>query len=189
MVHGVSWGEFERRLARKGDRRRPLLAYLDGTLEIMSPSDDHEWINAQIGRLLEVYAEERSIEISVLGSWTLRSKLSAVGVEPDNCYVFGPWRGRKRPDLAIEVVWTRGGIAKLEIYRRLRVPEVWFWRRGEIQMFRLGRAGYVRAARSSFTPDIDLALLCQFIDRRSTSVAKAEYRAALRRLPGTSPKR
>jgi hypothetical protein len=28
------------------------------------------------------------------------------------------------PDIAIEVVWTSGGIDKLEVYRGLDVPEV-----------------------------------------------------------------
>ena len=53
------------------------------------------------------------------------------GVEPDECYVFGDAPDPERPDLAIEVVWTRGGIDKREIYRALGVRELWFWRRGQ----------------------------------------------------------
>lgn len=182
MLHGVSWAEFERRLARKHDRRVPLMAYLDGELELVSPSEDHEWITRQIEHLLATYALARGIELSGLGSWTLRSKLRSAGIEPDNCYVFGPrWRGRRRPDLAIEVEWTRGGIAKLEIYRRLRVPEVWIWKRGVIEIFALKRDTYVRATSSRFVPGIDLALLCKFIDRRTTTAAILGYRKALAR--------
>jgi hypothetical protein len=34
----------------------------------------------------------------------------------------------------IEVVWTSGGLGKLEIYRRLGVGEFWQWKRGRIQV-------------------------------------------------------
>lgn len=182
LLHRVSWAEYERRLAGKGEKRVPLMAYLDGELELVSPSGDHEWITRQIEHLLATYALARGIEFSGLGSWTLRSKLEHAGVEPDNCYLFGPrWRGRRRPDVAIEVEWTRGGIAKLEIYRRLRVPEVWIWKRGTIEIHSLRRGAYVRADASRFVPGIDLALLCTFIDRPTTSGAVLAYRKALGR--------
>jgi hypothetical protein len=31
------------------------------------------------------------------------------------------------------VIWTSGGIDKLEVYRRLRVREVWIWKSGRIE--------------------------------------------------------
>ena len=182
LLRGVSWTEFERRLAEKGEHRTPLMAYLDGTLELVSPSTDHEWITRQIEQLLATYALERGISFSNLGSATLRKKMASVGIEPDNCYFFGPrWRGRRRPDLAIEVEWSRGGLSKLEIYRRLHVPEVWIWKRGTIAIHALRRDGYEHVDASRFVPGIDLALLCKFIDRPTTSDAILRYRAALRR--------
>lgn len=182
LLRGVSWHEFEQRLAEKGDRRTPLMAYLDGTLELVSPSTDHEWITRQIEQLLATFALERGISFSNLGSATLRKKMASAGIEPDNCYFFGPrWRGRRRPDLAIEVEWTRGGLSKLEIYRRLHVPEVWIWKRGAIAIHSLRRGRYERVDASRFVPGIDLAVLCKFIDRPTTSDAILRYRAALRR--------
>ena len=41
------------------------------------------------------------------------------------------------PDLVIEVVVTSGGINKLEVYRRLQVPEVWFWENEEFSVYHL----------------------------------------------------
>lgn len=32
----------------------------------------------------------------------------------------------ERPHLAIEVVWTSGGLDKLDVYRKLGVREVWY---------------------------------------------------------------
>jgi hypothetical protein len=40
------------------------IAFLDGALEIMSPSKDHERIKSYIGRLIEAYALERDIHLS-----------------------------------------------------------------------------------------------------------------------------
>ena len=57
---------------------------------------------------------ENGIEFSGYGSWTLKSEGADHGVEPDECYVFGNVPEPERPDLAIEVVWTSGGINKLE---------------------------------------------------------------------------
>ncbi|HTQ46620.1 MAG TPA: Uma2 family endonuclease, partial [Polyangiaceae bacterium] len=101
--------------------------------------------------------------------------------EPDECYVFGPMAGRKVPDLAIEVVWTWGGIDKLQIYRKLGVREIWYWRKGEITPYRLHGERYRRIATSKVLPGIDLRQLASFLDRPFTSQAMREYRAALRR--------
>jgi Uma2 family endonuclease len=100
-------------------------------------------------------------------------------VEPDECYLIGSDQGRDTPDLAIEVIWTSGGIDKLEIYRRLGVREVWFWKDGSIQIHVLGGAGYEERARSACLPELDLALLCSFLDRPTAIQAVKGFRAAL----------
>jgi hypothetical protein len=77
-------------------------------------------------------------------------------------------------------VWTSGGLPKLEIYRRLRVPEVWFWRSGRITVHVLREEAYVEAAASEVLPGIDLALLVSFLDVKPTSAAIRAFRDALR---------
>ena len=42
VLEPVSWALYERLLAELGDSRGTRLAYDDGRLEIMSPSDSHE---------------------------------------------------------------------------------------------------------------------------------------------------
>jgi hypothetical protein len=56
------------------------------------------------------YALDRGIDLSPYGSWTLKGAPQQGGVEPDECYIVGADQSRERPDLAIEVVWTSGGI-------------------------------------------------------------------------------
>jgi Uma2 family endonuclease len=75
--------------------------------------------------LLDDYLELIGIDYTPTGSMTLESEEGQVKREADESYELGP--NRERPDLAIEIVITSGGINKLEAYKRLQIPEVWFW--------------------------------------------------------------
>jgi Uma2 family endonuclease len=178
-MSGVTWEDYERLLEIRGDKSAPRLTYLKGVLEIMSPSRDHEVIKSLIGRLVEVYCLERGIRFTPVGSWTLKERKEERGAEPDECYLFGD-ADRDRPHLAIEVVWTSGGINKLEVYRELDVPEVWFWQKGRIQIHALRGKHYEAIASSEVLPGLDLELLTRFLDRPSAYDAIQDFRAALR---------
>ena len=49
VMYGVPWSHYETQLALRGDAAGPRISYLDGALEIMSPSKDHERIKSYIG--------------------------------------------------------------------------------------------------------------------------------------------
>lgn len=180
ILRGVTWADYQRLLEVRGDRSGPRITYLEGRVEIMSPSRSHESIKSIIGCLVEVYCLERGIEFSTYGSWTLEDKEAGRGAEPDECYVFGEVADPKRPDLAIEVVWTSGGIDKLEVYRKLGVREIWFWKRGVITPYLLRGDTYEEIPSSDALPGIDLAVLAKHLDRPTTSAAMRDYRDALR---------
>jgi Uma2 family endonuclease len=178
----ATWSDYQRFLELRGDRPVPRLAYLDGVVELMSPSHQHEAIKSAIGRLVETWCLERGVEFRAVGSWTLENKEAARGVEPDECWVFGEGGEMPaRPDLAIEVIWTSGGLDKREIYRRLGVRELWFWRGGRITAYALRGEAYEELAGSEVLPGIDLAELASLVDRPTTSQAIREYRALLAR--------
>jgi Uma2 family endonuclease len=184
VLRDATWADYQRLLEMRGEHSAPRLSYLEGQIEIMSPSRTHEAIKSMIGRLIEAWCLEKAIEFSTYGSWTLEKKDKERGVEPDECYVFGQVAEPVRPDLAIEVVWTSGGINKLEIYRKLGVREVWFWRRGRISVHALrdggGEESYEEIASSEVLPGIDHVRLATFLDRPTTSQAIREYRGMLR---------
>jgi len=127
-LHDVSWEDYERLLAMRGDRSAPRISYLEGYVEIMSPSQTHEGIKSLIGRLVETPCLEADIPFNTYGSWTLAAQDRSRDAEPDECWIFGQAHA-DRPHLAIDVVWTSERIDKLDIYRKLGVPEVWYWRR------------------------------------------------------------
>lgn len=180
VVHlvGATWDDYTRCLEIRGDHSVPRLTYLEGTLELMTPSRDHESLKSMIGRLVEVFCLERDIEFRSLGSWTLGDEGHGRGAEPDECWIFGP-EDQDCPHLAIEVIWTSGGLDKLDVYRALGVREVWCWRRGRITAHALRGDRYQVIPTSEVLPEIDLDLLTSFLDRPTTSRAMREFRAAL----------
>jgi Uma2 family endonuclease len=175
---GVAWEDYERLLAMRGESAVPRITYLDGEVELMVPGQPHEFTKKTVARLLEAWADARRVPLTGYGSWTLRNKRRKGGLEPDECYVLGIAR-KRRPDLAIEVVWTSGGIDKLEVYRRLGVGEVWFWRRGVIAVHVLEREAYRQVERSLLLPDLDLQQLTHFAAREDQPHAVWDYRKEL----------
>lgn len=93
--------------------------------------------------------------------------------------MFSADQGGVRPDLAIEVIWTSGGLDKREIYRARGVPELWFWRRGVITVYALRGGAYEESASSEVLSGIDLRSLVTFLGRPTTSQAIRDYRASL----------
>lgn len=180
ILRGVTWTDYQRLLEVRGDRSAPRITYLEGTIQIMSPSREHESIKGLIGCLVEVFCLERGVEFSTYGSWTIEDEKSDRGAEPDECYVFRDDIAPERPDLAIEVIWTSGGLNKLNVYAKLGVHEVWYWRKGTIIAYALEDGAYVERAKSDVLPGIDLVELVRYLDRPSTSAAMRDYRDALR---------
>lgn len=89
VMYGVPWSQYEAQLAVRGQASVPRIAYLEGALELISPSKDHERIKSYIGRLVEAYALERGIDLSPYCAWTLKSAPRESGAEPDECYIVG----------------------------------------------------------------------------------------------------
>jgi len=179
VLRGLRWSDYQRLLELRGDAKTPRFAYLEGELELLTPAPAHLALASRIGHLLATWCLEKGVDFSAFGSWTLEDKASLRGVEPDECYVFGSEPDARHPHLSIEVVWTTGGLRRLDIYQKLGVPEVWLWRRGRLFVYVLSGAQYQEAQASNVLPGIDLSELCSYLDRASTSHATREYRAAL----------
>lgn len=172
LLHDVAWEDYERLLEIRGEGSVPRISYLDGEVEMVRPSKEHERIKSHIGRLLEHWCIDRNIDVSPFGSWTVKKKAKRCGFEADECYIFGK-EHRDRPHLAIEVEWTLRYIDTLEIYRKLGVEEVWYWRKGVIEIYALDRV-----PRSRLLPDLDVELLASMVDRDSLTQAVRDFRKA-----------
>ncbi|HEY4175695.1 MAG TPA: Uma2 family endonuclease [Kofleriaceae bacterium] len=182
LERDVSWEAFASFLVARGEKP-PRVAYLEGTLETMSPSPTHELWCKNIATMVEAYLDHIGIQYRGLRAWLLRSAPGLAGVEPDECYVFG-YTPKPRPDLAIEVVWSSGSLDKLEIYRRLGVPEVWYCRRDAIEAYVLVDDRYERRTNSECLPGFDFGYAIRLSDNEHLS----ELRRLLRdRMPPRHP--
>lgn len=187
ILSGMTWKDYEVVLAVRGDNAGVRLYYLDGRIELMSPSDGHEGLKTMLARLLEAWADHFEIELNGYGSWTLKNVPEEVAAEPDECYVLDAPH-KDLPDFVIEVAWTRGGVKKLEVYRGLGVREVWLIDRSHrIEIHALRENRYERVARSELLPDLDLAWLAGFLSSPSQSQAVRAMRAALAASAARSP--
>ena len=178
ILNGIDWWQFETFLAIRGDRAGVRVTYLEGQLEIMSPSRSHEEPKKLIARLLEAYADENGLILQGYGSLTMRNAPKQCGLEPDECYAIGA--PKESPDLAVEVIWTHGGIEKLDVYRGLGVREVWIWKKDELTAYELRADRYVEISQSAVIPGLAPSFIARFLQYEIQTEAVRELRKALR---------
>lgn len=188
VLHNIRWPTFEALLDDLGDQRGRI-AYDRGTLEIMSPSKQHEALKTLIGRLIEAFSEELNLDISSCGSTTLKSQLKERGVEPDECYYLQnepAVRDHEEidlerdppPDLVVEVEVTKKFLDRKSIYAALGVPEVWLHDGKTLRVLRLQASGdYKPSIESGVFADLSVKELSRFLDLRRTTRETALVRA------------
>jgi Uma2 family endonuclease len=153
--------------------------YLDGALEIMTISPEHEDFKTTLRMLLEAYLRSKRIRFYGRGGPSLGSKELGARSEPDESYNLGS--RKPYPDLVIEVVITSGGVNKLEGYRRMGVTEVWFWEDGVLSFHHLKADGsdYEKCDRSILLPELPVETFCRYITYYDQFDAVDEFLAAL----------
>lgn len=177
----MTWEQFEALDSLLEYTRSVRLSYLDGYVEIMTLSREHEIIKCLLALLLGLFFLEKDISFMPTGSATLKSETKGSSKEPDLSYYFGEdRRERETPDLAIEVVFTSGTINKLEYYRRFNIAEVWFWEDGVFSLYQLNSEGYDRVDRSMLLPDLDRELLSKCLQMSEEKEALKLFRNAVR---------
>lgn len=174
LLKEVNWQEFEDILLELGDRRAARLAYSQGTLEIRMPLPEHEKSKVIISDLLKALLDERDIDWESLGSTTFKRQDMAFGIEPDDCFYIqnhAQMIGKTRldltvdppPDLALEVDVTSR--TQISAYEGLKVPEIWRFEDGKLQISLLQGGQYVASQTSRSVPD------CPIIEGISRFVA------------------
>lgn len=153
-------------------------AYLDGTLEIMTISPEHEDIKSTIRALIEAYMRITGIRFYMRGSPSLGSRELGARSEPDESYNLET--KKKFPDLVVEVVITSGGVDKLAGYQRMGVAEVWFWDDGVLSLYHLRTNGYEKVSKSELLPDLPLDIFTRYITYYDQYDAVNEFIATIR---------
>ncbi len=178
---GITWQQFKLIQAGFSEARNLRLFYFDHTIEILMPGREHEFFKTIIGSLIELFCLEMGIEYEPLGSTTQECEAEAAA-EPDESYCFGA--SKSIPDLVIEVIFSSGSLTKLQRYRALNIPEVWFWEDGLFSLYRLQGADYQPIAQSGIPElnglDIGLLSRCVLMAQTSRIAAANSFRNALK---------
>lgn len=178
VMHGIDWRTYSA-LRELLDSPGIRLTFLEGALEIMSPSKRHEHEKTTIARMIEVFALERDVPLRGYGSTTFKREARERGLEPDECYCLGHELG-DAPDVALEIVVTSGGINRLAVYRGLGVKEVWFFHEGKFQLFSLVGDNYQRIDASAVVRGLDFATMEELIKLPDQHAAVKAFRDRLR---------
>lgn len=173
---GVSWERFQ--AIQNSFEHLPgvRLFYCEGVLEIVGIGKAHELISGLIAGLLIIYFEIKEIEFFPSGSFN-QVIPGVVDYQADLSYCFET--DKPRPDLCIEVVITSGSPIKLQKYKLMQVPEVWFWEDGTLEVYCLREEEYEKVLQSELLTELDLSLLNRCLLLSSPLEAVREFRRGI----------
>lgn len=194
-LRNIGWKGYVTLLRLRGERPAPKMVYLDGTVWLMSPTFPHERLKTRLGEFVTEVVVGLRIPFVPSASTTLRRRAKRGGVEGDQTFYLaneGRIRGKDKidlrtdppPDLAIEAVCTHEADEAVEVYRRLRVPEVWVCDEAELVILVLRADGrYSRSATSAAFPFLSAAEIHGWVTQPQ-SAGELEWIMALRRWVG-----
>jgi Uma2 family endonuclease len=169
---GLTWHQFKAIQTGFEDVPGVRLFYCDGVLEIVGTGRLHEAISCLVALLIGQYFLQRRIVVFSSGTYSQIVEYQ-VEYQADLSYCLGTIKDV--PDLCIEIVITSGSAIKLQKYRLMGVPEVWFWEDGTLELYHLREQGYDRIASSEILPELDLSLLKRCILLSSPLDALEEF--------------
>ena len=176
--YNLSWQSYEQILAALGNKRAARLTYYKGTLEIVSPLEEHESVSDRIGILIHILTEELNLNVKSMASTTLNKPELKVGAEPDKCYYIQnepAVRGKivnlaidPPPDLVLEVDITHTDINKTQLYQEMKVPEFWRYNGKVLTIYLLNESQYQEVETSPTFPLLTKAKVYEFLAQCNT---------------------
>jgi Uma2 family endonuclease len=175
VLQSVPWRTYQQMLRILADRPGVRLTYDRGTLELRTPSHEHESQSYLLARLVDALTEELNLPVKGGRSTTFRRRKKQRGLEPDNCWWIASEplvRGKTKidlrcdppPDLALEIDITHSSLNRMAIYVALRVPEVWRWEGKTLVCYLLGSDGrYTVSTVSRAIPGLVVGDLAPFL--------------------------
>ncbi len=191
--YNLSWESYEQILAALGNKRAARLTYYKGTLEIVSPLEEHESVSDRIGTLIHILTEELNLNVKSMASTTLNKPELKVGAEPDKCYYIQNKPAVRSkivnlaidppPDLVLEVDITHTDINKTQLYQKMKVPEFWRYNGKVLTIYRLNEDRYIESETSPTFPLLTKAKIYEFLAQCNTqgeTQTKHSFRTWLR---------
>jgi Uma2 family endonuclease len=160
-----TWQDYQTLVEQLGDRVLPRIKYRPGEILLMAPMPKHGFDAALIADIAKVLLDHVGQDYLAYTPITMELP-EIVGVEPDYCFyiensaaVIGKarinWQVDPPPDLVIEVDVT--SYTNIADYLAYKVPEIWLWKRGSVQIHSLQDDVYVMVSESRFFPGIGVS--------------------------------
>jgi Uma2 family endonuclease len=182
----LTWQRYQQISQALGARRSARLTYDQGTLEITTPHEEHEFAAELIGIFIRILVAELGLKIKSMGSTTLDREDLERGAEPDKGFYIQSQplvQGRNvdlktdpPPDLVVEVDITHSDIDKLRLYESLGVPEFWRYNGQFLHVYQLQGQTYLEVEISPTFPQISKAKLYEFLAQARQDESQAEQR-------------
>lgn len=175
VLNSVTYDQFVAITDAWGERPGLRVSYDGERLEIMGTSRRHERWKKILGDLIRLLTLQLDIPMESGGNTTFRNEFVERGLEPDDCFwiqnvdrILGvdDWVAGTHPppDLAVEIVVTRGVVNRKEIYSKLGVAELWVFDGANFIVQQLQPDGtYQENDRSVAFPFLDVSLLVPFL--------------------------
>ncbi|MBP87199.1 MAG: hypothetical protein CMJ64_10845 [Planctomycetaceae bacterium] len=161
VFDGLTWATYETLLDSLGENHLRH-TYLEGSLEVVTPSYDHEWSKTLLGDFVATLCRVSRIPRKNAGSTTMKDEDWDRGLEPDECFFIGDesvaaMRGKTQfdvsrdppPDLVVEIDVTASSDHRIEMYRLKGVREVWRSKNDTIVFLGLSKNGHYRQIKKS----------------------------------------
>jgi Uma2 family endonuclease len=179
--YDLSWNQYEQLLRALGDRRLRH-TYVEGSLEIVTPSMDHEATKSVLGIFVATLCRVLKLPRKSIGSTTIKKEGWRRGLEPDECFYLGEpsvkrMKSKRRlnpdrdppPELIVEVDITSSSDDRIEFYQRLGVAEVWRYSGEVVEILTLAKPqNYRMVKRSRLFPFLTADDLSRFLSRRNS---------------------
>jgi Uma2 family endonuclease len=156
----VGWKGYRALDRLRGEKAKPRLIYLDGTVYVITPPETIDRAFLRLSLFVSLVAADSGIPHIGAGQTTLRDKTRRVGVEGDQEFYFTNYKNilgntdldmsvDPPPDLVIESLRGVPLSKAFAAYRRLGVPEVWAFRPDRLRIWRLHANGRYFASEFS----------------------------------------
>ena len=179
--------DYEQILVQLGDRAIPRLRFRDNYILLMSSLPEHAKEIDIIADIVKVILRHQDRDWDSFHPVTLR-RGKETGLEPDVCFYIENYQailGKRKldlsidppPDLAIEIDVT--SFTRIEDYLPLAIPEVWIYKKGELNIYQFVDNSYLATDTSRIFPDFPVKqTIPQYVNRAwevGSSVALREF--------------
>ncbi|MGF1568827.1 MAG: Uma2 family endonuclease [Nodosilinea sp.] len=187
----ATWEEYQALSQQRGDGSIPRIKFRHGEVLLMSPMPQHGRDAHLIASIITTLLDYAGQDYDAFTPVTMDLPEES-GIEPDYCFYIDHWQavsGKRRinwsvdppPDLVLEIDVT--SYSDVNDYLPYRVPECWFFKREQLNIYRLQDEAYQLGTQSRYFPSAELpAIVARSLEiaySRNTSAAIRDLRQQL----------